>query len=131
MNFGQLKMYIDGELVSSVNNVTKEIYSPLNDERIATLSWANSLDSERALKSAEQGFDTWSKTPVKKRKEWMLLLRDKILEKEEILRKSISYEMGKPYGATAEDIESITNSLKYYSDIIEDYQKDKEIIDPD
>ena len=51
MNFGQLKMYIDGELVSSVNNVTKEIYSPLNDERIATLSWANSLDSERALKS--------------------------------------------------------------------------------
>ena len=131
MNFGQLKMYIDGELVSSVNNVTKEIYSPLNDERIATLSWANSLDSERALKSAEQGFDTWSKTPVKKRKEWMLLLRDKILEKEEILRKSISYEMGKPYGATAEDIESITNSLKYYSDIVEDYQKDKEIIDPD
>ena len=85
MNFGQLKMYIDGELVSSVNNVTKEIYSPLNDERIATLSWANSLDSERALKSAEQGFDTWSKTPVKKRKEWMLLLRDKILEKEDVL----------------------------------------------
>ena len=38
--------------------------------------------------------------------------------------------MGKPYGATAEDIESITNSLKYYSDIIEDYQKDKDI-DPD
>ena len=131
MNFGQLKMYIDGELVSSVNNVTKEIYSPLNDERIATLSWADSLDSERALKSAEQGFDTWSKTPVKKRKEWMLLLKDKILEKEEILRKSISYEMGKPYGATAEDIESITNSLKYYSDIVEDYQKDKVIIDPD
>ena len=44
------------------------------------------------------------------------------MENEEILRKSISYEMGKPYSATAEDIESITNSLKYYSDIIEDYQ---------
>ena len=37
--------------------------------------------------------------------------------------------MGKPYSATVEDIESITNSLKYYSDIIEDYQSDKEIID--
>ena len=131
MNFGQLKMYIDGELVSSVDNEIKEIYSPLNDDKIATLSWASSLDSERALKSAEQGFHNWSKTTVKKRKEWMLILRDKILEKEEILRKSISYEMGKPYNATAEDVESITNSLKYYSDIIEDYQKDKEIIDPD
>ena len=131
MNFGQLKMYIHGELVSSIDNQTKQIFSPLNEERIATLSWANSLDSKRALKSAEQGFHIWSKTPIKKRKEWMLKLRDKILEKEEILRKSISYEMGKPYNATAEDIESITNSLKYYSDIIEDYQKDKEIIDPD
>ena len=70
-------MYINGELVSSVNNETKEIFSPLNDEKIATLSWANSLDSERAWKSAEQGFDTWSKTPIKKRKEWMLLLRNK------------------------------------------------------
>ena len=124
-------MYIHGELVSSIDNQTKQIFSPLNEERIATLSWANSLDSKRALKSAEQGFHIWSKTPIKKRKEWMLKLRDKILEKEEILRKSISYEMGKPYNATAEDIESITNSLKYYSDIIEDYQKDKEIIDPD
>ena len=74
-------MYIDGELVSSVNNETKEIYSPLNDEKIATLSWANSLDSERALKSAEQGLILGQKHP-KKRKEWMLLLKDKILEKE-------------------------------------------------
>ena len=108
MNFGQLKMYIDGELVSSIDNKTKEIFSPLNDEKIAILSWASSLDSKRALKSAEQGFQNWSKTPLKKRKEWMLILRDKILEKEEILRKSISYEMGKPYGAAAEDIESLT-----------------------
>ena len=42
------------------------------------------------LEISRQGFDTWSKTTVKKKKEWMLILRDKILEKEEILRKSIS-----------------------------------------
>ena len=129
MNFGNLKMYINGELTSSHNNITKDIVSPLNDEKIATLAWGSSKDSISALDSAKEGFKVWSNTPIKKRKEWMLLLRDKILEKEEILRKSISYEMGKPYTATAEDIESITNSLKYYSDIIEDYQSDKEIID--
>ena len=30
MNFGQLKMYIDGELVPSVNNETKEIIPTLS-----------------------------------------------------------------------------------------------------
>ena len=129
MDFGNLKMYINGELTSSRNTMTKDIISPLNDEKIATLAWGSSNDSIRALESAKEGFKVWSNTPIKKRIEWMLLLREKILEKEEILRKSISYEMGKPYSATAEDIESITNSLKYYSDIIEDYQRDKEIID--
>ncbi len=129
MNFGNLKMYINGELTSSHNNITRDIISPLNDEKIANLAWGSSKDSISALDSAKEGFKVWSNTPIKKRKEWMLLLREKILEKEEILRKSISYEMGKPYSGTAEDIESITNSLKYYSDIIEDYQSDKEIID--
>mgnify|MGYP001157164135 FL=1 len=129
MNFGNLKMYINGELTSSHNKTTKNIISPLNDKKIANLAWGSSKDSVNALESAKKGFKIWSNTPIKKRKEWMLLLKDKILEKEELLRKSISYEMGKPYSATAEDIESITNSLKYYSDIIEDYQRDKEIID--
>ena len=131
MNFGNLKMYIDGKLVSSANNKTKDIISPLNDEKIANLSWGSDKDSVRALKSAKKGFELWSNTPVEVRKKWMLLFRSKIFENEEILRKSISYEMGKPYAATGEDIESITNSLSYYSEIIEDYQKNKEIPDKD
>ena len=125
MNFGKLKMYIDGRLVNSVDDMTKNIVSPLNEAKIANLSWGSAEDSIRALESAEKGFRLWSNTPIEKRREWMLLFRSKILDNEDILRKSISYEMGKPYAATAEDIESITNSLTYYSEIIEDFQKKK------
>ena len=88
MDFGNLKMYINGDLTSSHNTMTKDIISPLNDEKIATLAWGSSNDSIRALESAKEGFKVWSNTPIKKRKEWMLLLREKILENEEILRKS-------------------------------------------
>ena len=131
MNFGKLKMYIDGRLVNSVDDMTKNIVSPLNEAKIANLSWGSAEDSIRALESAEKGFRLWSNTSIEKRREWMLLFRSKILDNEDILRKSISYEMGKPYAATAEDIESITKSLTYYSEIIEDYQKKKEIPDKD
>ena len=123
MDFGNLKMYIDGDLKSSIDKITKDIYSPLNGEKIASLSWGNHKDSKIALESASNGFKSWSKLPLSKRKEWMLKLRKQILENENLLRKAISYEMGKPYAATGEDIESITNSLEYYAEIIDDFIK--------
>ena len=120
-------MYIDGDMKSSIDNLTKDIYSPLNGQKIASLAWGNQKDSLLALESASKGFEVWSKLPLNKRKEWMSILREKILENEVLLRKAISYEMGKPYSATAEDIESITNSLKYYADIIDDFVKPNKI----
>ena len=85
MNFGKLKMYIDGRLVNSVNDMTKNIVSPLNEAKIANLSWGSAKDSIRALESAEKGFRLWSNTSIKKRREWMLLFRSKILDNEDIL----------------------------------------------
>ena len=127
MEFGNLQMYIDGDMKSSVDNLTKDIYSPLNGQKIASLAWGNQKDSLLALESASKGFKVWSKLPLTKRKEWMSKLREKILENEVLLRKAISYEMGKPYSATAEDIESITNSLEYYADVIDDFVKTEKI----
>ena len=120
-------MYIDGDMKSSVDNLTKDIYSPLNGQKIASLAWGNQKDSLIALESASKGFKVWSKLPLTKRKEWMYMLREKILENEVLLRKAISYEMGKPYSATAEDIESITNSLEYYANVIDDFVKTEKI----
>ena len=131
MEFGSLKMYIDGDLKSAIDNNIKDIYSPLNGEKVASLSWGSHKDSIIALDSAEKGFKSWSKLPLSKRKEWMFKLRKKILENEDLLRKSISYEMGKPYAATGEDIESITNSLEYYANIIGDFIKPIDIADND
>ncbi len=120
-------MYIDGDMKSSVDKLTKDIYSPLNGQKIASLAWGNQKDSLLALESASKGFKVWSKLPLTKRKEWMSILRKKILENEVLLRKAISYEMGKPYSATAEDIESIANSLEYYADVIDDFVKTEKI----
>lgn len=127
MEFGNLQMYIDGDMKSSVDNLKKDIYSPLNGQKIASLAWGNQKDSLLALESASKGFKVWSKLPLTKRKEWMSKLREQILENEVLLRKAISYEMGKPYSATAEDIESITNSLEYYADVIDDFVKTEKI----
>ena len=56
MEFGNLQMYIDGEMKSSVDNLIKDIYSPLNGQKIASLAWGNQKDALLALESASKGF---------------------------------------------------------------------------
>ena len=48
MDFGNLKMYIDGDLKSSIDKITKDRDRPLNGEKITSLSWGNDKDSKIA-----------------------------------------------------------------------------------
>lgn len=122
MNFGHKKLYIDGELVSASDNTVFDVISPVNEEKVATLSWAKKEDTLKAIESAEKGFKLWSSLTPDQRKEWILKLRDKILEKSDMLREMIMYEMGKSWNGTADDIKSITDALHFYTNAIEEKQ---------
>ena len=41
MDFGNLKMYVGGELINATNNIEKIILCPADNKPIAKLSWAN------------------------------------------------------------------------------------------
>ncbi len=56
------------------------------------------------------------------RLDWIDKLRNKIIENSDLLRDSIMYEMGKTWEGSEEDLTSITNSLKYYSEEIKKRQ---------
>ncbi len=119
LNFGYKKLYIDGELVDASNGNTFEVICPADELPAATIAWASSADTERALKSAQKGFEHWSKLPLRERLDWINKLRNKIIENSDLLRKSIMHEMGKTWECSEEDLTSITNSLKYYSEEIQ------------
>ena len=122
--FGHKKLYIDGQLVDASNGKTFEVISPAHETAIATIAWAGKDDTEKALKSAQKGFESWSAMPMVERLDWIDKLRNKIIENGDLLRESIMYEMGKTWEGSEEDLTSITNSLKYYS---EEIQKRKDI----
>lgn len=56
--------------------------------------------------------------PLETRLQWIDKLRNKIIENSDLLRESIMHEMGKTWESSEEDLTSITNSLKYYSEEI-------------
>jgi len=118
MNFGHKKLYINGDLRESSNEGTYDVICPATEKAIASIAWANEEDTQLALKSAQQGFEYWSKLPIEERLGWIEKLRDKILENSDLLRTSIMYEMGKVWEGSDEDLSSISNSLQYYSEEI-------------
>jgi len=118
LNFGYKKLYIDGELVDASNGKTFEVICPADEKPTATIAWASKEDTERALESAQKGFEHWSKLPLQERLDWIDKLRNKIIENSDLLRDSIMHEMGKTWEGSEEDLTSITNSLKYYSEEI-------------
>ncbi len=114
MNFGYKKMYIDGKLCESEAGLKRDIICPATGEVIATLDFATAADTERALQSAQKGFEYWSKLSIAERNEWIYKLRAAVIERKEELHYAVMYELGKTWESADEDIEMIIDALDYY-----------------
>ncbi len=112
-------MYIDGELGESTVHKKFNVICPGTEEAVAQIAWAGKEDTSRALTAAQKGFLYWSSLELGERAQWMLKLRDKMLENRDLLRTSIMDEMGKVWEGTDEDLTSITDSLGYYAEEIQ------------
>ncbi|WP_424926808.1 NAD-dependent succinate-semialdehyde dehydrogenase [Amaricoccus tamworthensis] len=127
MNFPN-RMYIDGALTAGQGTV--EVINPASNECIVTVTAAGMDDVGRALRAAKAAAPGWAATPVAERQNWMLKLRDAVIEHEDWLRTCIHYEMGKPWGGTQEDFDLLERSLKFYAEEIQRVH-DETLRDPD
>ncbi len=127
MNFPN-RMYIEGGLTTGQGTV--EVINPASNECIATVAAAGMNDVERALRAAKAAAPGWAATPVAERQNWMLKLRNAVIEHEDWLRTCIHYEMGKPWGGTQEDFDLLERSLKFYAEEIQRVH-DETLRDPD
>ncbi|MFR9503302.1 MAG: aldehyde dehydrogenase family protein [Rikenellaceae bacterium] len=114
MNFGHKKMYIDGKLCDSSNGSQSDIICPGTGEVIATLATATKEDSERALESAQKGFEYWSKLTLAERNEWIYKLRDAVIARKDEIHYAVMYELGKTWESADEDIDMLIDALDYY-----------------
>ncbi len=114
MNFGHKKMYIDGKLCDSVAGKQADIICPATGEVIAQLAVAAVEDTERALETAQKGFEYWSKLSLAERNEWIYKLRAAVIERKEELHYAVMYELGKTWESADEDIDMIIDALDYY-----------------
>ena len=106
--------YIDGQLVATA--ASESVINPATDESVAEVGLVDIDLTQQALEAAEKAFPSWSQTPADKRAEWMLKLRDAVVQNEDYLRNLVHLEMAKPWAATGEDYQLLIDSLEYYAD---------------
>ena len=91
--FGQ---FIDGKWQTSSNNETYDVINPATEEVIGKASKASREDVQKALKSAEKGLKIWRDTSPWQRSYIIRKIADKMREKQDVLAKWMTLEVGKP-----------------------------------
>ncbi len=89
--------FIDGKWHKSSTGETYEVINPANEEIIGKASKASSEDVDKALLSAQKGLEVWKKTPPWQRAYILRRIADKMREKQDILAKWMTLEVGKPF----------------------------------
>jgi len=90
--FGQ---FIDGKWQPSANKETYDVINPATEEIIGKASKASSADVDKALKSAEKGFEVWKKIKPWERSKIIKKIADEIRKKSKIFAKWMTLETGK------------------------------------
>ena len=89
--FGQ---FIDGKWQTSKDSY--EVINPATEEIIGKVAKASPSDVEKALKSAQKGFEIWKKTSPWQRSYIIRKISDLMRKKSDVLAKWLALEVGKP-----------------------------------
>jgi malonate-semialdehyde dehydrogenase (acetylating)/methylmalonate-semialdehyde dehydrogenase len=92
-----LKNWIGGEWVDSSATETEPVYNPATEEILAYVPISAKADVDRAVQTAKQAFQTWSRTPVPRRARVLFKYQQLLVEHWEELAKLITKENGKSY----------------------------------
>src|ERR1700761_3694675 len=94
---------------SSADAQVKDIVSPVDGKKIASVKMATEADYNKVIAKAREAFKTWRTVPAPKRGEIVRQVGEALRAKKEDLGKLVSYEMGKSlqegYGEVQEMID--------------------------
>ena len=108
--FGQ---FIDGKWQPSEKNETYEVINPATEEILGHASKATPSDVDKALKSAQKGLKVWKQTPPWQRSYIIRRIADKMREKQDVLAKWMTLEVGKPFAEAKGEVDGAADIFEW------------------
>ncbi len=112
-----VKHFIGGEFVDSLDGSTFESVSPIDNLPVATVAEGSAGDVERAVTAARSGFEVWSKMSPTDRKRILMAVADGVESRIEELAEWETRDMGKPITASrGKDMPRTAHNFRFFAD---------------
>jgi len=99
----QFRNIIGGKAVDSASGETYDIVNPATGEKYATAPASGAEDVDRAMKAAEEAFETWGETTPGERQLALLKIADALESRADEFVQAECENTGKPIQLTAEE----------------------------
>lgn len=87
------KHYYDGAWQASTGTETIPVISSVTEEPVARVPRGTADDVDRAVKAAQRAFESWSRTPIEERAQWLEKLSAAAKERAAQMAEAISHEV--------------------------------------
>lgn len=109
-------MYINGKWENAKNDSVFAVYNPANGEKVGEVPDGDREDAIRAIDAADKAFKEWSKLTAYQRSKYLYKSYEIMVERKEILAKTMSAEQGKPLKAARNEVQYGADFLLWYAE---------------
>ncbi|ARM74704.1 CoA-acylating methylmalonate-semialdehyde dehydrogenase [Acidianus manzaensis] len=94
-DYGNLKIYINGEIKESKTDTWGKAFNPTKDEVIANVPFSTRDEVREAIQSANEAFEKWKEIPITQRIQYLFAIKNKLEEYSETIARMITQNHGK------------------------------------
>lgn len=116
IDFNNVGLYVNGEWLTEVEGGYFEVYNPNTKQLVAKVPKGGQAETKKAIEGAKEAFAAWSKLTADKRAQYMLRLRDLMLEHTDELAAIMSMEMGKAIKEAKGEVAYAASFLTWYAE---------------
>lgn len=116
VNLEDVKLFVNGEWIGSLESGTFNIENPSTEKIIAEAPKGGTKETKDAIEAAKQAFPAWAKLTANERADYLLKLRDLMLEHTDELGAIMSMEMGKAYNEAKGEVAYAASFLTWYAE---------------
>ncbi|WP_066292418.1 NAD-dependent succinate-semialdehyde dehydrogenase [Bacillus sp. FJAT-29937] len=111
-----VKLFINGEWKTASNGSSFSVKNPNTGEVVAEVPRGAKEETKAAIEAANAAFPKWAKLTANERADYILKVRDLMLEHEDELATIMSLEMGKAYTEACGEVKYAASFLTWYAE---------------
>jgi len=114
-SYPELYMIIDGERVPAGHRATHKVINPATGEALGELPLADAADLDRALETAQRGFQIWRESTPQQRAAVLQGAARLMMERQEDLARTATLEEGKTLGEARIEVMMNVGLFNFYA----------------